>query len=148
MFTPTLQMMICLSGVPLGAPGVFSHMSGKSRHDRGASAGFTCIRCRATIDPTRFGTRHRNHCPLCLWSRHLDEEPGDRRCACRSPMEPVGIEVRQDDEWAIIHRCTGCSTLRTNRIAGDDSELALLGLALRPLSRPPFPLDALPGANW
>jgi len=59
-------------------------------------------------------------------------------------MEPIGIDVRGDGEWAIIHRCTGCGVLRTNRIAGDDSELSLLHLALRPLSRAPFPLGEIP----
>lgn len=56
-------------------------------------------------------------------------------------MEPIGIEVRQDGEWAIIHRCTGCGTLGTNRVAGDDEERALLALALRPIANPAFPLD-------
>lgn len=63
-------------------------------------------------------------------------------------MQPIAIEVRpapSDGEWAIIHRCTGCNALRANRLAGDDSELALLGLALRPLARPAFPLDLLGG---
>jgi RNHCP domain len=69
--------------------------------------------------------------------------PGDRRCPCRSPMEPIGIEVRPSGEWAIIHRCTGCATLRTNRVAGDDREVALLALALRPLSNPAFHLDLI-----
>jgi hypothetical protein len=96
------------------------------------------------VDGRSFGTRHRNHCPYCLWSRHVDESPGDRRCACRAPMKPVGIEVKDHGEWAIIHRCTGCNTIKTNRIAGDDVELALLQLALRPLANPPFPLDQLP----
>lgn len=91
-----------------------------------------------------FGTRHRNHCPYCLWSRHLDEQPGDRACACRGAMQPVAIDVRNDGEWAIIHRCTGCGVMRTNRIAGDDQELALLQLALKPLANPPFALDDLP----
>lgn len=91
-----------------------------------------------------FGTRHRNHCPFCLWSRHVDQQPGDRASGCRAAMEPIGIDVRNDGEWAIIHRCTGCNTLRTNRIAGDDQELSLLQLALRPLANPPFPLDGLP----
>lgn len=57
-------------------------------------------------------------------------------------MIPVGIEVRSNGEWAIVHRCTGCNTLRTNRIAGDDNAVALLALALRPLASPPFPLDS------
>lgn len=114
-------------------------MSRKSR----PSKGFTCINCRRSVDATSSGTRHRNHCPWCLFSRHLDESPGDRRSACGSPMEPIALEVREGSEWAIVHRCRGCRTLRANRIAGDDHELALLVLALRPLSNPPFPLECL-----
>lgn len=114
-------------------------------HRAAAGATFTCIHCRQGVALTSWGTRHRNHCPYCLWSRHVDDEPGDRRSACRQPMAPIGIEVRQEGEWAIIHRCRGCGTIKTNRIAGDDRELALLQLALRPLACPPFPLDALPG---
>ncbi len=87
------------------------------------------------------GTRHRNHCPYCLWSVHVDEQMGDRQCGCRSSMEPIGVWVRDDGEWAIIHHCTGCGLLRTNRIAGDDEPWALMALAARALSRPPFPLD-------
>lgn len=56
-------------------------------------------------------------------------------------MRAVSVEVREDGEWAIIHRCTGCGILRTNRIAGDDLERSLLQLALRPLTNLPFPID-------
>ena len=114
-------------------------MSRSPRHD----PGFTCIHCRQTVSLSAFGTQHRNHCPFCLWSRHVDEEIGDRRCPCRSPMEPIALEVRRDGEWAIVHRCAGCGILRTNRIAGDDHVLTLLSLALRPLANPAFPLDSL-----
>ena len=100
----------------------------------GGGAGWGVVAARG------FGTNHRNHCPSCLWSRHLDEEPGDRRGACREPMEPIAIEVRKDGEWAIVHRCTGCGVMRTNRIGGDDHERALLALALRPIANPAFPL--------
>ncbi|MCJ7544600.1 MAG: RNHCP domain-containing protein, partial [Phycisphaerae bacterium] len=51
--------------------------------------------------------------------------------------------IRQGGEWAIIHRCQRCGALRSNRIAGDDNELALMSLAVRPLAAPPFPLDRL-----
>lgn len=115
-------------------------MSHKSRIEEHA---FTCIRCKLHIPAQSFGTRHRNHCPGCLWSRHVDEEPGDRAAACRQPMEPIAIEVRRDGEWAIIHRCLACGAIKTNRIAGDDQERALLALALRPIARPAFPLDDL-----
>lgn len=113
-------------------------MSHKSRTE---SNDFTCVHCKSNVPIQAWGTRHRNHCPLCLWSRHVDDEPGDRACPCRSPMEPIGIEVRQDGEWAIIHRCAGCGTLGTNRVAGDDDERSLLALALRPIANPAFPLD-------
>ena len=58
-------------------------------------------------------------------------------------MEPIAIEVRKDGEWALIHRCTGCSVIKTNRVAGDDQERSLLALALRPIANPAFPLDDL-----
>jgi hypothetical protein len=58
-------------------------------------------------------------------------------------MEPIAIEVRRDGEWALIHRCTGCGVLKTNRVAGDDLERSLLALALRPVANPAFPLDDL-----
>lgn len=87
------------------------------------------------------GTAHRNHCPRCLWSRHVDLRTGDRMAVCRGMMEPAGIWVAERGEWTIIHRCVKCGFLRANRIAGDDSEMALLSLALKPLLLLPFPPD-------
>ncbi|MFG0258268.1 MAG: RNHCP domain-containing protein [Phycisphaerales bacterium JB043] len=112
------------------------------RGSRGANAsgGFVCVRCGAHVSGSAYGTKHRNHCPVCLWSRHVDEYVGDRRASCRSGMEPIGVEVRPDGEWALIHRCTGCGVLRTNRVAGDDDVLKLVGLALRAVQNLPFPL--------
>jgi hypothetical protein len=60
-------------------------------------------------------------------------------------MEPIAVSSRGDGEWTLVHKCTGCGQLRVNRIAGDDDELALLALAIRPISDPAFPLDRLPG---
>lgn len=116
------------------------------QHPRSAARSresFHCVVCSHRVPLAAFGTRHRNHCPRCLWSRHLDEAPGDRRSACAAPMEPIAIEVRRGGEWAIIHRCTGCNTIRANRVAGDDHERPLLALALRPIANPAFPLDDL-----
>ena len=108
-----------------------------------AEAAFICEHCRRTVSGSSAGTAHRNHCPHCLWSLHVDLRPGDRRCGCRGLMEPVAIWVRPDGEWAIVHRCRNCTALRTNRIAGDDNAMALMSLAVRPLASPPFPLDRL-----
>lgn len=106
---------------------------------------FRCVHCRADISTSAPGTLHRNHCPLCLWSRHVDDEPGDRAADCGASMEPIAVTVRGDGEWVLIHRCNGCGVLHANRIAGDDNPLLLVRVAVRPLALPPFPLDRLAG---
>ena len=57
-------------------------------------------------------------------------------------MEPIGVWVKRNGEWAVIHRCTQCGELRTNRIAGDDDPWAMMSLAAKPLAQPPFPLES------
>ena len=106
-------------------------------------AAFFCEHCHQAVPGRAPGTEHRNHCPYCLWSVHVDMKPGDRRSGCRGGMEPIAVSARNDGEWSLVHRCQACGKVATNRIAGDDNELALLSLAVRPLARPPFPLDAL-----
>lgn len=109
---------------------------------RAAPLHFTCSHCSGLVAMGAPGTEHRNHCPICLWSHHVDRTPGDRQCACHGQMEPVAIWVRPDGEWAIVHRCQRCSTLRSNRIAGDDDPSILMKLASRPLFHPAFPIAA------
>jgi RNHCP domain len=115
--------------------------TGSRRRDRES---FRCRHCRLDVSTTAPGTKHRNHCPSCLWSRHVDGDvPGDRAAPCAAAMEPIAVCVRDDGEWALVHRCDGCATLRVNRIAGDDNPVTLMRLAVRPLARPPFPLAEL-----
>ena len=100
-----------------------------------------------TIVVAGAGSEHRNHCPNCLHSMHLDNEPGDREADCGGLMEPIAVWVRKGGEWAIVHRCRMCGGLSSNRVAADDNEMLLLSLAVRPLSSPPFPLDRLGGGR-
>jgi hypothetical protein len=105
---------------------------------------FRCGHCRLDVSTLAFGTKHRNHCPNCLWSRHLDDDaPGDRDADCGSLMEPIAVSVRGDGEWVLVHRCAGCDELRLNRTAGDDNPLLLLRLAVRPLAQTPFPIERI-----
>ena len=115
----------------------------RNRSAERAGEPFLCAHCNLAVPGDAPGTEHRNHCPRCLWSLHVDLRPGDRMSGCKGEMEPIGIWVRRDGEWAVVHRCTRCGAIRTNRIAGDDSEIALMSLAVRPLAAPPFPLDRL-----
>ena len=89
------------------------------------------------------GTQHRNHCPNCLTSLHLDNEPGDRAADCGGQMKPVAVWVRKGGEWVIIHRCHLCGKLTSNRIAADDNPMFLMSIAMRPLCTPPFPLERI-----
>ena len=116
----------------------------RSRSRRPGADSFRCRHCRLDVPADAPGTTHRNHCPTCLWSVHLDAVvPGDRAAACEAAMEPIAVHVREDGEWALVHRCTACSTVHVNRIAGDDNPLMLMRLAVKPLAQPPFPLEWL-----
>ncbi|MEG3630720.1 RNHCP domain-containing protein [Streptomyces poriticola] len=95
---------------------------------------FRCVHCRLEVSLTAPGTVHRNHCPNCLTSLHVDRRiPGDRSSDCRGRMEALAMFTRPDGEWMIVHQCLTCGELSANRIAGDDNALALVRLALRPL---------------
>lgn len=104
---------------------------------------FTCKVCNRPVFPHGAGSGHRNHCPNCLASLHVDEEPGDRASGCGGIMEPVGVWVRKNGEWAVIHRCRRCGKLSSNRVAADDNPMKLMSIALKPLTSPPFPLERI-----
>lgn len=99
---------------------------------------FKCIQCRQYVScaPLIAGVRNRNHCPACLWSRHLDwQVAGDRLSGCRAAMKPIGLTTKlsnnkyateRDGELMLIHQCTACDKIVINRIAADDSTAALL----------------------
>ena len=104
---------------------------------------FICKVCGRTVIPDGAGTSHRNHCPYCLASKHLDDIPGDRAADCGGVMEPISVWVRKNGEWAIIHRCRICGAISSNRIAADDNPMKLMSIAMRPVSMPPFPLEKI-----
>ena len=91
------------------------------------------------ISNDSLGTKHRNHCPLCLYSNHVDlKTPGDRRSDCRSRMQPIGLTIkdvtynpftkRTSGELMLVHKCLNCGKLSINRIAGDDNPYSILSL--------------------
>ncbi len=104
---------------------------------------FTCAVCGKEVHPEGASSEHRNHCPNCLSSLHLDDIPGDRASSCKGVMEPIAVWVRDDGEWAIIHRCKKCGHLSSNRSAADDNPARLIAIAKKPMDNPPFPIDRL-----
>jgi transcription elongation factor Elf1 len=108
-----------------------------------SSESFVCKSCGRLNVSHGAGSGHRNHCSNCLTSMHLDIEPGDREADCGGLMEAIGVWVKKDGEWAVIHRCKRCGHLSSNRVAADDNPLKLMSVALRPMSNPPFPLERI-----
>jgi RNHCP domain len=94
---------------------------------------FSCGHCGKEVT----GTGYTNHCPRCLWSRHVDILPGDREAECGALMEPVGV-LYEGGGYVIVQRCTGCAHTWRNKSAPGDSQKAILGLAGKPVetSRP------------
>ena len=104
---------------------------------------FTCKVCGELNLPDGAGSGHRNHCSKCLSSVHVDDDPGDRASFCHGIMDAIGVWVRKNGEWAVIHRCRTCGELSSNRIAADDNPALLMSIAVKPLAMPPFPLGRL-----
>ena len=99
---------------------------------------FVCKVCGCTVVSAGAGTDHRNHCPYCLSSKHVDSSPGDRASKCGGAMLPIAIWVKKDGEWALVHRCSQCGKMNTNRIAADDNPMKLMQLAVRPIGSEKF----------
>jgi len=119
-----------------------SHEKGYYR-THACTESFVCGNCGKEVLPEGAGTEHRNHCPYCLHSVHVDDLPGDRDAECGGVMEPVAVWVRKKGEWALIHRCKACGALSSNRVAADDNPLKLMSIAVKPLANPPFPIERL-----
>lgn len=101
--------------------------------------GFTCRNCGAAVssDVALSGVKNRNHCPFCLWSKHVDLfQSGDRLNACKASMRPIGLTFKQErnkygsglGELQVIHQCSGCGGFSINRIAADDDNDLLWAL--------------------
>ncbi len=83
---------------------------------------FVCGRCGKNVHPLGKGS-YRNHCPFCLWSKHVDDEgPGDRASACNGLEQPMGVDFRSKKGWIILHVCTKCGKTIRNKAAPDDDQ--------------------------
>ena len=104
------------------------------KHIREQRGGFKCCNCRTqVVVNVLMGTNNRNHCNMCLWSRHVDEKKGDRRATCQAGMQPIGLTFRIEGwdrrgEIMLVHACSGCPKISINRIAADDLDTEIVGV--------------------
>jgi len=82
---------------------------------------FVCENCGKEV----FGTGYTNHCPYCLWSKHVDINPGDRKCKCQGLMKPIEI-LQKEGKYIILHKCETCGFECKNKFQEGDNFDALL----------------------
>ena len=71
---------------------------------------FICENCQKKVSP--LGYTARDHCPYCLYSKHVDINPGDRLSNCGGLMKPVEIQ-QKNGEFIILHKCEKCGFLNS-----------------------------------
>lgn len=92
---------------------------------------FKCEHCSEEI----MGGRYNNHCPSCLWSKHVDEEiPGDRMSDCGGMMTPVGV-IQKHGKWRIIQECVKCSKSFIVDSAKNDNFDLIIKLSQKPTAK-------------
>ena len=82
---------------------------------------FKCEHCQALV----LGNGFTNHCPECLWSKHVDFYPGDRAHHCEGLMAPLRLEPDKG-KTVLIHRCLTCKEEKRNKTGPNDQLDVLL----------------------
>lgn len=88
--------------------------------------GFICENCGKNVKP--LGYTSRDHCPYCLYSKHVDINPGDRGNTCRGLLKPIGIE-KYKDTYKILYECEKCQERHKNIIAKDDDMNCIIAIS-------------------
>lgn len=78
-------------------------------------SGFVCSNCKREIMPLGYSSR--DHCPYCLCSLHVDENPGDRASDCGGLLRPVKAYPDAKKGYIIEYRCQKCGAKRRCRSA-------------------------------
>ncbi len=89
---------------------------------------FICENCHRKVSKLNYTAR--DHCPYCLYSKHVDINPGDRSNPCQGMLEPVGIE-KSKNTYKIIYKCLKCNKMHKNIMANDDDYNLIIKLSVK-----------------
>jgi len=89
---------------------------------------FVCENCGQNVEKLNYTAR--DHCPHCLYSKHVDILPGDRSNECKGLLEPIGIE-KFKDTYKIVYKCNKCNELHRNIMANDDNMELIIKLSIQ-----------------
>lgn len=79
---------------------------------------FICAHCGKKVEKLKYTSR--DHCNSCLYSLHVDIEPGDRKNSCRGMLVPINVEYSSKKGQVVIYKCKKCSGIIRNIVAEDD----------------------------
>ncbi len=85
---------------------------------------FNCAHCGTVVH----GNGYTNHCPNCLWSKHVDNNPGDRGATCGGMMAPISV-TPDGERFVITHKCEICGKEKRQRTSDDDNIDAIIELS-------------------
>jgi ribosomal protein L32 len=87
---------------------------------------FNCENCGAEVQ----GDGYTNHCNICLYSKHVDVNPGDRAANCGGVMEPTSVE-NENGEYVLTHTCKKCGHKKRNKVSAKDDFDKVVELAAK-----------------
>jgi len=90
---------------------------------------FICENCNRKVEPLKYSSR--DHCNYCLYSKHVDINPGDRLNTCKGMLMPIGIE-KFKDTYKIVYRCNKCNIVHKNIMANDDDMDKIIEISKAP----------------
>lgn len=88
---------------------------------------FICENCGKQVNTLNYTAR--DHCPFCLYSKHVDINPGDRLNNCLGLLKPIGVE-KFKNTYKIIYKCNKCNNKHKNIIANDDNMDEIIKLSV------------------
>jgi rubrerythrin len=91
---------------------------------------FICEKCGNEVK----GNGYTDHCPECLWSKHVDINPGDRKSRCGGLMEPIGAEFKSNG-YTVYYRCAKCGFKHRVKSAPKDNFEEIIKLTSRPFNK-------------
>ena len=84
---------------------------------------FDCSNCGLHIK----GNGYTDHCPQCLYGKHVDINPGDRANKCKGTMVPISTDYHSNS-FTIHYECSECGAKKSFKASADDNKELLFGL--------------------
>lgn len=85
---------------------------------------FKCEMCSTEIK----GSGYTDHCTNCLWSKHVDVNPGDRSSDCKGMMKPIKV-WHDRSSFLIEYKCVKCGMKKKVKAAESDNKELLFNLS-------------------